>query len=93
MVEPPRTRIEMNPMKKGLRLAGETPVGPAVSTEGAHYALTYVRALRAGRGTKVLVHGATGAIGSARVNGFFIAFCRHFAMVASRQNYLVTVVT
>lgn len=39
----------------------------AVSTEGAHYALTYVRALRAGRGTKVLVHGATGAIGSAAV--------------------------
>jgi NADPH:quinone reductase-like Zn-dependent oxidoreductase len=39
----------------------------AVSTEGAHYALTYVRALHAGKGTTVLVHGATGAIGSAAV--------------------------
>jgi NADPH:quinone reductase-like Zn-dependent oxidoreductase len=39
----------------------------AVSTEGAHYALTYVRALRVGGGTRVLVHGATGAIGSAAV--------------------------
>ncbi len=37
----------------------------AVSTEGAHYA--HVRALQAGKGTKVLVHGATGAIGSAAV--------------------------
>jgi NADPH:quinone reductase-like Zn-dependent oxidoreductase len=39
----------------------------AVSTEGAHYALTYVRALRTGKGTKVLLHGSTGAIGSAAV--------------------------
>lgn len=39
----------------------------AVSTEGAHYALAYVRALRAGTGAKVLVHGSTGAIGSAAV--------------------------
>jgi NADPH:quinone reductase-like Zn-dependent oxidoreductase len=39
----------------------------AVGTEGAHYALTYVRALRVGNGTNVLVHGATGAIGSAAV--------------------------
>jgi NADPH:quinone reductase-like Zn-dependent oxidoreductase len=39
----------------------------AISTEGAHYALTYVRALRVGRGTRVLVHGATGAIGVAAV--------------------------
>ena len=39
----------------------------AVSTEGAHYALRYVRALGVGDGTKVLVHGATGAIGTAAV--------------------------
>jgi NADPH:quinone reductase-like Zn-dependent oxidoreductase len=39
----------------------------AVSTEGAHYALRYVRALRVGAGSKVLVHGATGAIGTAAV--------------------------
>jgi NADPH:quinone reductase-like Zn-dependent oxidoreductase len=39
----------------------------AASTEGAHYALRYVRALRVGDGTKVLVHGATGAIGTAAV--------------------------
>jgi NADPH:quinone reductase-like Zn-dependent oxidoreductase len=47
--------------------AGLTYEQAAVSTEGAHYALTYVRALAAGEGTKVLVHGATGAIGSAAV--------------------------
>jgi NADPH:quinone reductase-like Zn-dependent oxidoreductase len=34
----------------------------AASTEVAHYALRYVRALRVGDGTRVLVHGATGAI-------------------------------
>jgi NADPH:quinone reductase-like Zn-dependent oxidoreductase len=39
----------------------------AVSTEGAHYALRYVRALGVGDGTKLLVHGATGAIGTAAV--------------------------
>jgi NADPH:quinone reductase-like Zn-dependent oxidoreductase len=39
----------------------------AVSTEGAHYALRHVRALRVGDGTSVLVHGATGAIGTAAV--------------------------
>ena len=39
----------------------------AVSTEGAHYALRYVRLLGVGDGTRVLVHGATGAIGTAAV--------------------------
>jgi NADPH:quinone reductase-like Zn-dependent oxidoreductase len=39
----------------------------AASTEGAHYALTYVRAIQAAPGTRVLVHGATGAIGTAAV--------------------------
>jgi NADPH:quinone reductase-like Zn-dependent oxidoreductase len=38
-----------------------------VSTEGAHYALTYLRALHVADGTRVLVHGATGAIGTAAV--------------------------
>lgn len=39
----------------------------AVSTEGAHYALRYVRALHVGSRTRVLLHGATGAIGTAAV--------------------------
>jgi NADPH:quinone reductase-like Zn-dependent oxidoreductase len=39
----------------------------APSTEGAHYALTYLRAADVGTGTDLLVHGATGAIGSAAV--------------------------
>lgn len=39
----------------------------AVATEGAHYALGYVRSLGMGDGTRVLVHGATGAIGTAAV--------------------------
>jgi NADPH:quinone reductase-like Zn-dependent oxidoreductase len=39
----------------------------AASTEGAHYALVYIRATKIARGDRVLVHGATGAIGSAAV--------------------------
>lgn len=39
----------------------------AASAEGAHYALIYVRASKVGPGSRVLVHGATGAIGSAAV--------------------------
>ncbi|MDX2086262.1 MAG: NAD(P)-dependent alcohol dehydrogenase [Kofleriaceae bacterium] len=39
----------------------------AVATEGAHYALVYMRATKVGPGSRVLVHGATGAIGSAAV--------------------------
>lgn len=35
--------------------------------EGAHYMLFYIRAAKIGKGTKVLVNGATGAIGSAAV--------------------------
>jgi NADPH:quinone reductase-like Zn-dependent oxidoreductase len=37
----------------------------AAATEGAHYALSYIRAFGAHKGQKVLVNGATGAIGSA----------------------------
>lgn len=36
-------------------------------SEGAHYALNYVRATKIGKGTRVLINGATGAIGSAGV--------------------------
>jgi NADPH:quinone reductase-like Zn-dependent oxidoreductase len=39
----------------------------APGTEGAHYALTMIRAAKIQRGQEVLVHGATGAIGSAAV--------------------------
>lgn len=36
-------------------------------TEGSHYALNYLRAAKIGKGKKILVYGATGAIGSAAV--------------------------
>jgi len=39
----------------------------AAGTEGSHYALSFIRKSRAGRGQHVLVNGATGAIGSAAV--------------------------
>jgi NADPH:quinone reductase-like Zn-dependent oxidoreductase len=39
----------------------------APATEGAHYALAYIRAGGVDRGSEVLVYGATGAIGSAAV--------------------------
>ena len=39
----------------------------AAATEGAHYALVDLRAAKVRRGTRLLVHGATGAIGSAAV--------------------------
>ena len=39
----------------------------AAATEGAHYALAVVRRARVRAGEQVLVHGATGAIGSAAV--------------------------
>lgn len=39
----------------------------AAATEGAHYALANLRAARVRAGDRVLVHGATGAIGSAAV--------------------------
>ncbi len=39
----------------------------AASTEGAHYALSYIRTIQKLGAKRVLVHGATGAIGSAAV--------------------------
>jgi NADPH:quinone reductase-like Zn-dependent oxidoreductase len=39
----------------------------AASTEGAHYALSFIRWAKVRRGDDVLVNGATGAIGSAAV--------------------------
>ena len=39
----------------------------AASTEGAHYALNFINKVELGAGHKVLVNGATGAIGSAAV--------------------------
>lgn len=39
----------------------------AAATEGAHYALSFIRAAKIRRGQDVLVNGATGAIGSAAV--------------------------
>jgi NADPH:quinone reductase-like Zn-dependent oxidoreductase len=39
----------------------------AASTEGSHYALSMIRKAKIRRGQDVLVHGATGAIGSAAI--------------------------
>jgi len=42
-------------------------VEAAPSTEGSHYALLYIRAAGIKKGTKVLVNGGTGAIGSSAI--------------------------
>jgi len=47
--------------------AGLTYQQAAPSTEGSHYALSFIRAAKIQRGQDVLVYGATGAIGSAAV--------------------------
>jgi NADPH:quinone reductase-like Zn-dependent oxidoreductase len=47
--------------------AGLTYEQAAPSTEGSHYALSFIRAAKVQRGQDVLVYGATGAIGSAVV--------------------------
>jgi NADPH:quinone reductase-like Zn-dependent oxidoreductase len=46
---------------------GVTYEQAAASTEGAHYALVGIGAAKVAEGDRVLVHGATGAIGSAAV--------------------------
>jgi NADPH:quinone reductase-like Zn-dependent oxidoreductase len=45
----------------------------APATEGAHYALHGIRAAKVREGSRVLVYGATGAIGTAAVQ-----LCKHF---------------
>ena len=47
--------------------SGRTFAEMAPSTEGAHYALAFIRRAKIERGDDVLVYGATGAIGSAAV--------------------------
>ncbi|MEW2360093.1 NAD(P)-dependent alcohol dehydrogenase [Spirillospora sp. NPDC029432] len=47
--------------------AGVSFAEAAPGTEGAHYALSFIRASRVRAGQDVLVYGATGAIGSAAV--------------------------
>lgn len=49
------------PMPAGLRF------DEAVVCEGAHYADTYLRAFRLGPGRRILIYGASGAIGTAAV--------------------------
>lgn len=61
----------------------------AASTEGAHYALCYIRAARVRAGTRVLVHGATGAIGSAAVQLLKHAGARVVATSHTRNVELV----
>ena len=48
-------------------LANMTFEQAAPSTEGSHYALSYIRAAKIRSGQHVLINGATGAIGSAAV--------------------------
>lgn len=50
----------------------------AAITEGSHYALVNIRAAKVERGQKVLVYGATGAIGSAAVQ-----LLKHFGTIVT----------
>jgi len=70
--------------------AGITYEQAAASTEGAHYALVDMRATRVGRGHRVLVHGATGAIGSAAVQLLKHAGAYVVATSTTRNVALVT---
>lgn len=56
---------ETDPMAKMPK--GTSYSQMAAATEGAHYAVGYIRAIGAHKGSRVLVNGATGAIGSAAV--------------------------
>lgn len=55
-------RKAVETLPDGLSFAEAAPL-----TEGAHYALNYIRAAKITAGHNVLVYGATGAIGSAAV--------------------------
>ena len=52
----------MATIPEGMSFTEAAPI-----TEGAHYALCNIRAAKIGKGTKVLINGATGAIGSSAV--------------------------
>jgi len=57
--------------------------------EGAHYAINFLRKLAVGPGTRALVNGATGAIGSAAVQLLADAGARVTAVCATPQVELV----
>lgn len=57
----------------------------AALTEGSHYALVDIRAAKVQRGQRVLVNGATGAIGSAAVQ-LLKHFGAHVTAVCNTQN-------
>ena len=57
----------------------------APGTEGAHYALSHIRAAKIGSGQNVLVYGATGAIGSAAVQLLKTLDARVTAVCATPQ--------
>lgn len=60
-------------MPEGFSFAEAAPIA-----EGAHYALVDIRAAKVKRGQKVLVYGATGAIGSAAVQ-----LLKHFGAIVT----------
>jgi NADPH:quinone reductase-like Zn-dependent oxidoreductase len=66
LIQPENSAMAIIP--EGISFVEASPI-----TEGAHYALCNIRAAKIGKGTKVLINGATGAIGSAAVQ-----LARHF---------------
>lgn len=68
---------------------GVTFVEAAASTEGAHYALSFIRAAKVRAGQSVLVNGATGAIGSAAVQILRSLGAKVTAVCAAPQAELV----
>jgi NADPH:quinone reductase-like Zn-dependent oxidoreductase len=57
----------------------------AALTEGSHYALNIIRAAKVEKGQKVMVYGATGAIGSAAVQ-LLVYFGAHVTAVCNSKN-------